>query len=51
MNKKIMQAIEAILKRENDVEIRRKRDGYIVLFLRWIKTRKPLEIQEEPGSY
>lgn len=27
----MVQAIEAILKRGNDVEIRRKRDGYIVL--------------------
>lgn len=27
----IVQAIEAILKRGNDVEIRRKGDGYIVL--------------------
>ena len=27
----VIQAIEAILKRGNDVEIRRKGDGYIVL--------------------
>lgn len=31
MDDKTMQAIEAIIKRGNDVEIRRKGDGYIVL--------------------
>lgn len=31
MDAKIIQAIEAILKRGNDAEIRRKGDGYIVL--------------------
>lgn len=31
MDEKVMQAIEAILKRGNDVEVRRKGDGYIVL--------------------
>ena len=31
MNEKIIRAIEAILKRGNDVEIRRKGDGYVVL--------------------
>lgn len=51
MNKKALQTIETILKRGKGVEVRRKGDGYIVLFLYWMKTRKPLEIQEEPGSY
>lgn len=31
MDEKTMQAIEAILKRGNDVEVRRKGNGYIVL--------------------
>lgn len=31
MDDKLMQAIEAIIRRGNDVEIRRKGDGYIVL--------------------
>lgn len=31
MNTEIIKAIEAILKRGNDVEIRRKGSGYIVL--------------------
>lgn len=31
MNPEIIKAIEAILKRGNDVEIRRKGGGYIVL--------------------
>lgn len=31
MNDDIMRAVEAILKRGNDAEIRRKSDGYIVL--------------------
>lgn len=31
MDEKTLQAIEAILKRGNDAEIRRKGDGYIVL--------------------
>lgn len=31
MNDKLMQAIEAIIRRGNDAEIRRKGDGYIVL--------------------
>lgn len=31
MSEKLMAAIEAILKRGNDVEIRRKGEGYIVL--------------------
>lgn len=31
MDEKTMQVIEAILKRGNDVEVRRKGDGYIVL--------------------
>lgn len=31
MDAKTIQAIEAILKRGNDAEIRRKGDGYIVL--------------------
>lgn len=31
MTEKLIQAVEAILKRGNDVEIRRKGDGYIVL--------------------
>lgn len=31
MDEKTLQAIEAILKRGNDVEVRRKGDGYIVL--------------------
>lgn len=31
MDEKTIQAIEAILKRGNDVEIRRRGDGYIVL--------------------
>lgn len=31
MNEKIIQAIEAILKRGNDAEIRNKGDGVIVL--------------------
>ena len=31
MNDDIMRAVEAILKRGNDAEIRRKGDGYIVL--------------------
>lgn len=30
-NEQLIRAIEAILKRGNDVEIRRKGDGYIVL--------------------
>lgn len=31
MGEKTVQAIEAILKRGNDVEVRRKGDGYIIL--------------------
>lgn len=31
MDEKTLQAIEAILKRGNDAEVRRKGDGYIVL--------------------
>lgn len=31
MDEKLMQAIEAIIRRGNDAEIRRKGDGYIVL--------------------
>lgn len=31
MDDKLMQTIEAIIRRGNDVEIRRKSDGYIVL--------------------
>ena len=31
MDNEIIKAIEAIIKRGNDVEIRRKGDGYIVL--------------------
>lgn len=31
MNDDVMRAVEAILKRGNDAEIRRKGDGYIVL--------------------
>lgn len=31
MDDKLMQTIEAIIRRGNDVEIRRKGDGYIVL--------------------
>lgn len=31
MDEKTLQAVETILKRGNDVEIRRKGDGYIVL--------------------
>lgn len=31
MDNRTIQAIEAILRRGNDVEIRRKGDGYIVL--------------------
>lgn len=31
MTEQVIQAIEAIIKRGNDVEIRRKGDGYIVL--------------------
>lgn len=31
MNEEIIRAIEAILKRGNDVEIRRKSGGYVVL--------------------
>lgn len=31
IDNEVIQAIEAILKRGNDVEIRRKGDGYIVL--------------------
>jgi hypothetical protein len=31
MTDQIIQAVEAILKRGNDVEIRRKGDGYVVL--------------------
>lgn len=31
MDNEIMEAIKAIIKRGNDVEIRRKGDGYIVL--------------------
>ena len=31
MTEKVIQTVEAILKRGNDVEIRRKGDGYIVL--------------------
>lgn len=31
MDDKLMQTIEAIIQRGNDVEIRRKGDGYIVL--------------------
>ena len=31
MNEEIIKAIEAIIKRGNDVEIRRKGDGYIIL--------------------
>ena len=31
MDDKLMQAIEAIIRRGNDAEIRRKGDGYIML--------------------
>ena len=31
MDDKLMQAIDAIIRRGNDAEIRRKGDGYIVL--------------------
>lgn len=31
MTEQFIQAVEAILKRGNDVEIRRKGDGYVVL--------------------
>lgn len=31
MDDKLMQAIEAIIRRGNDADIRRKGDGYIVL--------------------
>jgi len=31
MSEKLVQAIETVLKRGNDVEIRRKGDGYVVL--------------------
>lgn len=31
MSEDLIQAVEAILKRGNDVEIRRKGDGYVVL--------------------
>lgn len=31
MTEQVIKAVEAILKRGNDVEIRRKGDGYIVL--------------------
>lgn len=31
MDDKLMQAVEAIIRRGNDAEIRRKGDGYIVL--------------------
>jgi len=31
MSEKVLQAVEAILKRGNDAEIRRKGDGYVVL--------------------
>ena len=31
MDDKLMQAIEAIIRRGNDAEIRRKGDGYIVI--------------------
>lgn len=31
MDDKLMQTIDAIIRRGNDVEIRRKGDGYIVL--------------------
>lgn len=31
MSEQLMKAVEAILKRGNDVEIKRKGDGYIVL--------------------
>mgnify|MGYP000362980178 FL=1 len=31
MDDKLMQTIESIIRRGNDVEIRRKGDGYIVL--------------------
>jgi hypothetical protein len=31
MTEQLIQAVEAILKRGNDVEIRRKGDGYVVL--------------------
>lgn len=31
MDDKLMQAIEAIIRRGNDAELRRKGDGYIVL--------------------
>jgi len=34
MSDKLIQAIEAILKRGGDAEIRRKGDGYIVLEVR-----------------
>ncbi len=33
----LLQTIEAILKRGNDVEIRRKGDGYIVMEIKKIK--------------
>ena len=42
MDEQIIKAIEAILKRGNDVEIRRKNNGYIVLEVKkTIKYKSP----------
>ena len=41
MTKETINAIEAILKRGNDVEIRRKGDGYVVLEVKKIIKYSP----------
>lgn len=43
MDKETIQAIEAILKRGNDVEIRRKGKGYIVLEVKRTAKHSPSE--------
>lgn len=43
MDEKTLQTIEAILKRGNDVEIRRKGKGYIVLEVKRTAKHSPSE--------
>ena len=51
MDDKLMQAIEAIIRRGNDAEIRRKGDGYIVLEVKkTIKYSTPTQLGVGKGN-
>lgn len=51
MDDKLMQAIEAIIRRGNDAEIRRKGDGYIVLEVKkTIKYSTPAKLGAGKGN-